>query len=67
MGAEKVSIFCVHFLIISLQRLREVSYPTGIVEQFKYDNVGNRALKKYGNAEEFKTGNYLEERYYYDN
>ena len=51
----------------NLQRLQEVSYPTGRVEQFRYDNAGNRALKKYGTAENFKTGNYLEERYQYDN
>lgn len=51
----------------SLQRLQEVSYPTGKVEQFQYDHAGNRALKKYGTAENFKTGNYLEERYQYDN
>ena len=31
------------------------------------EHAGNRALKKYGTAENFKTGNYLEERYQYDN
>ena len=50
-----------------MQRLQEVCYPNGKIEQFKYDNAGNRALKKYGTAENFKTGNYLEEHYQYDN
>ena len=56
-----------NYIYDSLQRLQEVSYPTGKVEQFQYDHAGNRALKKYGTAENFKTGNYLEERYQYDN
>ena len=55
------------YLYDSLQRLQEVSYPTGRVEQYQYDPAGNRALKKYGTAENFKTGSYLEEYYTYDN
>ena len=51
----------------SLQRLREVSYPTGEMEQFQYDNAGNRILKKYGAMDSFRTGSYLEECYQYDN
>lgn len=31
----------------SLQRLQEVRYPTGRMEQYQYDQAGNRALKKY--------------------
>ena len=50
-----------------MQRLQEVKYPTGRVEQYQYDQAGNRALKKYGTAENFKTGSYLEEYYTYDN
>lgn len=50
----------------SLQRLQEVHYPTGIQEQYTYDNAGNRALRTYGTKENFQTGNYVEERYHYD-
>ena len=51
----------------NLQRLQQIRYPTGTMEQYAYDNAGNRILRKYGNIENFKTGNYLEERYRYDN
>lgn len=61
------SIGTTSYLYDSLQRLQEVSYPTGRVEQYQYDQAGNRALKKYGTAENFKTGSYLEEYYTYDN
>ena len=56
-----------NYIYDSLQRLQEVQHPTGTMEQYAYDNAGNRILKKYGNIENFKTGNYLEERYQYDN
>ena len=55
------------YLYDSLQRLQEASYPTGRVEQYQYDHAGNRVLKKYGTAGNFKTGSYLEEHYTYDN
>ena len=74
-GADRVerhtgndsSVGTTSYLYDNLQRLQEVSYPTGRVEQYQYDQAGNRALKKYGTAENFKTGSYLEEYYQYDN